>query len=278
MALPDGCGSPAASTEPGRYPRAIGRCTASTPGACARLWPNALVDAGYCGIRRLDGIGRTAGGSRLLALPLSPRHKHLIKHLGGGAANVSAGFLSAIFAFCRCCSWHLRSRGESVVGGRAGGTPGAPSRHSAAAASGISGPFRALATATVFIGVITLLATERTWRPQGSRSMPERGGGNAGNDSAGFARRSDRISRLGLAAHGRRHGTFEYPAVDLVLHQLHRPGADWPGAIQRLSALYYYGTPLLHGWYVGDILGLLAVALVALVLASLRFVKKDIAR
>ena len=49
-----------------------------------------------------------------------------------------------------------------------------------------------------------------------------------------------------------------------------------PGAARQLSPLYYYGTPLLHGWYVGDILGLLAVALVALVLASFRFVNKDI--
>ena len=46
----------------------------------------------------------------------------------------------------------------------------------------------------------------------------------------------------------------------------------------RLSAFYYYGTPLLHGLPLGDTLGVLAVAIVALALASVRFVRKDIGR
>ena len=54
------------------------------------------------------------------------------------------------------------------------------------------------------------------------------------------------------------------------------------GAIQtatlRLSAFYYYGTPLLLGLPLLDTLGILAVAIVALALASVRFVRKDIGR
>jgi ABC-2 type transport system permease protein len=55
------------------------------------------------------------------------------------------------------------------------------------------------------------------------------------------------------------------------------PGLSWPSATLKLSALYYYGTPLLNGWPIGDTLVVVAAAAVALALASLRFVRKDIA-
>jgi ABC-2 type transport system permease protein len=53
---------------------------------------------------------------------------------------------------------------------------------------------------------------------------------------------------------------------------------NWPDATLRLSAFYYYGTPLLHGLPTGDTLLVLAAAVVALVIASARFVYKDIGR
>jgi len=56
------------------------------------------------------------------------------------------------------------------------------------------------------------------------------------------------------------------------------PELNWPDATLRLSAFYYYGTPLLHGLPLWDTLGVLAVAMVALALASVRFVRKDIGR
>ncbi|HEY7355025.1 MAG TPA: hypothetical protein VH590_01120 [Ktedonobacterales bacterium] len=46
----------------------------------------------------------------------------------------------------------------------------------------------------------------------------------------------------------------------------------------HLSALYYYGTPLINGLPLGNMLGVLAVAVVALALASVRFMRKDIGR
>jgi putative exporter of polyketide antibiotics len=55
------------------------------------------------------------------------------------------------------------------------------------------------------------------------------------------------------------------------------PGLNLPDATQKLSPLYYYGTPLLHGLQVTSVLGLLAVAALALGLGTLRFVRKDIA-
>ncbi len=56
------------------------------------------------------------------------------------------------------------------------------------------------------------------------------------------------------------------------------PGLNLSGTTLRLSALYYYGTPLLNGLPVRDTLGVLAVAAVLLALASVRFVRKDIGR
>ncbi len=56
------------------------------------------------------------------------------------------------------------------------------------------------------------------------------------------------------------------------------PELNWPDATLKLSAFYYYGTPLAHGLPIGDTLLVLAVAAVALVLASARFVRKDIGR
>jgi ABC-2 type transport system permease protein len=56
------------------------------------------------------------------------------------------------------------------------------------------------------------------------------------------------------------------------------PDLTWSDAILRLSAFYYYGTPLLHGLSLLNMLGVLAVAVVALALASVRFMRKDIGR
>src|SRR2546430_12583212 len=44
------------------------------------------------------------------------------------------------------------------------------------------------------------------------------------------------------------------------------PGLNWSDAALRLSAFYYYGTPLLHGLPLGDTLGVLAVGVVGLAL------------
>lgn len=52
---------------------------------------------------------------------------------------------------------------------------------------------------------------------------------------------------------------------------------NWSEAVLRLSVLYYYGKPLIDGLPLADMLGVLAVAIAALALASLRFVRKDIA-
>ena len=56
------------------------------------------------------------------------------------------------------------------------------------------------------------------------------------------------------------------------------PDLNWSAAVLRLSAIYYFGTPLVHGLPLMNMLGVLAVGIVALALASVRFVRKDIGR
>jgi len=55
------------------------------------------------------------------------------------------------------------------------------------------------------------------------------------------------------------------------------PELKVPEATLRLSAFYYYGTPLLHGVQLANLAILLAVGALALALGVLRFARKDIA-
>ena len=55
------------------------------------------------------------------------------------------------------------------------------------------------------------------------------------------------------------------------------PELKLPDAALKLSALYYYGTPVVDGFQAGSILVIAGIGAVALVLATLRFARKDIA-
>jgi hypothetical protein len=56
------------------------------------------------------------------------------------------------------------------------------------------------------------------------------------------------------------------------------PELGWSEGVLRLSALYYYGQPLVDGWQLANMLGVLLVAGAALALASARYMRKDIGR
>ena len=55
------------------------------------------------------------------------------------------------------------------------------------------------------------------------------------------------------------------------------PELKLPDATLRLSAFYYYGTPLLHGLQLTSVLVVVAVTAIALGLGAVRFMRKDIA-
>ncbi len=141
------------------------------------------------------------------------------------------------------------------------------------------GRFAALTTATVIIGVLTLAATALASLATGLQL-----------DGGNLAAATLSIIPLGLlvAAIGYLFSGWLRTAVDTGLLSFLLviwffisfvgPDLNWSDAVLRLSAFYYYGTPLLHGLPLWDMLGILAVGVVALVIASARFVRKDIGR
>lgn len=140
------------------------------------------------------------------------------------------------------------------------------------------GRFAALSTATVIISVITLLASAAAAAATGLAL-----------DGAKLVTATLTMIPLALlvVALGYLFSGWLRTAIDTGLLSFLLlawfvisfvgPGLSWPDATLRLSALYYYGTPLLHGLQLGNLAVVVVIGAVALVLASLRFVRKDIA-
>jgi ABC-2 type transport system permease protein len=141
------------------------------------------------------------------------------------------------------------------------------------------GRFAALTTATAFIGVLTLASAALASAATGLKL-----------DEGNLAAATLSIIPMGLliAAIGYLFSGWLRTAVDTGLLSFLLviwffisfigPELNWSDATLRLSAFYYYGTPLLHGLPLGDTLSVLVVGMVALALASARFVRKDIGR
>jgi ABC-2 type transport system permease protein len=206
--------------------------------------------------------------------------KDLITKVGGGDVNFNANLLSALFvllplllmafAVTQANRWAAdeeEGRQELVLA-----TP-------QPRLTVLLARFGALTTATVIIGVLTLAATALASAASGLAL-----------DGGNLAAATLSIIPLGLlmAALGYLFSGWLRTAVDTGLLSFLLviwffisfvgPGLNWPDTTLRLSAFYYYGTPLLHGLSLGNTLGVLAVAVAALALASARFVRKDIGR
>ena len=206
--------------------------------------------------------------------------RDLITKVGGGDVNFNANLLSALFvllplllmafAVTQANRWAAdeeEGRQELVLA-----TP-------QPRLTVLLARFGALTTATVIIGVLTLAATALASAVSGLAL-----------DGGNLAAATLSIIPLGLlmAALGYLFSGWLRTAVDTGLLSFLLviwffitfigPGLNWPDTTLRLSAFYYYGTPLLHGLPLGDTLGVLAVAVAALALASVRFMRKDIGR
>jgi ABC-2 type transport system permease protein len=137
--------------------------------------------------------------------------------------------------------------------------------------------FAALSTATIVISLITLAVTELAASAEG-----------VALDASHVVAASLSMIPLALlvAAVGYLFSGWLRAAVDTGLLSFLLviwfvisfigPGLSWPDATLRLSAFYYYGTPLLDGAQLTSLLGMLAVSAAALALSSYRFVRKDI--
>jgi polyether ionophore transport system permease protein len=209
----------------------------------------------------------------------SPALKDLLNKVGGGDVNTNATLLSFFFvflpvllmAFAVTQASHWASDEEDGLQELVLATPQPRSKV-------LLARFGAVTTATVIIGVMTLALTALASAISGLAL-------NGGNLVAA----SLSIIPMGLlmAAVGYLFSGWLRTAVDTGLLSFLLviwffitfvgPELKLPSGLLKLSAFYYYGTPLLHGLPLGDMLIVLAVAVAALALASLRFARKDIA-
>ncbi|MBA2285453.1 MAG: ABC transporter permease subunit [Ktedonobacteraceae bacterium] len=210
----------------------------------------------------------------------SPLLKDFLTKVGGGDPNTNATLLSALFVFLplllmtfavtQANRWSADEEDglqELVLA-----TP--QSRLTVLLAR-----FGALTTATVLIGVLTLAATALATAATGLKLD----GGNLAAATLSIIPLGLLIAALGYLLSGWLRtaidtGLLSFLLVIWFFISFVGPELNWSDATLRLSAFYYYGTPLLHGLPLLDTLFVLAVAAAALVLASVRFVRKDIGR
>src|SRR6266568_53858 len=210
----------------------------------------------------------------------SPLLKDFITKVGGSAVATNATILSALFAFLplllmafavtqanRWSADEEDGRLELVLS-----TPQPRLRV-------LLGRFAALTTATVIVGVLTLAATVVASAATGLKLD----GGNVAAATLSLIPLGLLVAAIGYLLSGWLRtavdtGLLSFLLVIWFFISYIGPELNWPDATLRLSAFYYYGTPLLHGLPLLDTLGVLAVGVVALALASVRFVRKDIGR
>jgi ABC-2 type transport system permease protein len=203
----------------------------------------------------------------------------LLESLGGGKLTQNATFLSAVFQIMPLL---LMAYAVTQVNGWASdeedgrldlvlATPQSRARV-------ILGRFAALATVVTAMGVVTLIATA------GAAAV---GGvtldlGNLAAATLGLIPLGLLIAAIGYLAAGWLRTAADTGLASFVLLlwffiSFIGPELKLPDATLRLSAFYYYGTPLLHGIDVASVAGLLLAGAVALAIGTLRFVRKDIA-
>ena len=211
-------------------------------------------------------------------LSSSPAMLNLLKNLGGDA-GINETFLSALFVFLplflmafvvtQVSAWSADEqdgRLELVLA-----TPQPRMQV-------LLGRFAALATATIVISLITLVAAAVSATAAGLKLDL----GNLAAATLGMIPLGLLVAALGYMAAGWLRTAADTGLLSFLLAawffiSFIGPELKLPEATLRLSAFYYYGLPLLHGLQVTSVLGVIAVAAVALGIGALRFARKDIA-
>ena len=140
------------------------------------------------------------------------------------------------------------------------------------------GRFAALSTATVVISLMTLAVTVAAAAAAGVKLDQ----GNLAVAALSMIPLGLLVGAIGYALSGWLRAAVDTGLVSFLLViwfviSFIGPGLHWPDAALRLSAFYYYGTPMVSGLQVANLLVIVVVAAAALTIASLRFVRKDIA-
>jgi ABC-2 type transport system permease protein len=210
----------------------------------------------------------------------SPLLSNVIGKVGGGNVNANATLLSFLFVFLP-----LLLMAFTVTQANRWSADEEDGRLELVLATPqprlgvILGRFAALTTGTVFIGVVTLAATAAAAAGTGLKLD----GGNLTAATLSLIPLGLLMAALGYLLSGWLRTAVDTGLLSILLAiwffiSFVGPDLNWSSTVLHLSAFYYYGTPILHGLPLGDMLGILAVCVVALVLASLRFVRKDIGR
>src|SRR5258708_1900378 len=212
-------------------------------------------------------------------LSSSPAIANLLKNIGGGGVSVNAGLLSGMFIFLPLflmafAVTQVNRWSADEQDGRLDLVLAAHQRRLGL----LLGRFAALATATVVIAVITLLVSFASAAAAGV-SLDW---GNLAAATLGMIPLGLLIAAFGYLASGWLRTAADTGLLSFVLAawffiSFIGPELKLPEATLRLSAFYYYGTPLLHGLSLTSVLEVVAVAAVALGLGTLRFMRKDIA-
>jgi len=209
----------------------------------------------------------------------SPALKGLLTRLGGTDASFNATFLSAMFVFVPLLLMAFAvtqvNRWAADEGdGRLDLVLSAPQSR----VSVVLGRFGALATATVFIALISLAAS----LVAASASGLALDTGNLAAAAFGAIPVALLVAAIGYLGAGWLRtaadtGLLSFILVIWFFLSFIGPELKLPDATLRMSVFYYYGTPLVHGLQVADMLGLVVVGAVVLGLGVLRFARKDIA-
>ncbi|MBJ7600320.1 MAG: hypothetical protein DLM67_10480 [Candidatus Nephthysia bennettiae] len=218
--------------------------------------------------------------ARLSALfSSSPTAATLIRNLGGRDASLNASFLSAMFvllplALMAFAVTQVNRWSADEQDGRLDLVLTTPQRRLWV----LLGRFAALGSATVVIGVITLLVSAGAAAATGLKLDS----GNLAAATLGMIPLGLLVAAIGYLASGWLRtaadtGLLSFLLVIWFFISFIGPELKLPDATLRLSPFYYYGTPLVHGLEPGLMLGVVAAAALALALGALRFVRKDIA-
>src|SRR5476649_2879108 len=133
------------------------------------------------------------------------------------------------------------------------------------------GRFAALATATILISLVTLLAAAVTAASTGlTLDM-----GNLAAATLGMVPLGLLVAGIGYMGAGWLRTAADTGLLSFLLAawffiSFIGPELKLPDAALRLSPFYYYGTPLLHGLQAMSVVGVVAVAALALGIGALR--------
>jgi polyether ionophore transport system permease protein len=210
----------------------------------------------------------------------SPLLKDLITKVGGSDVSTNASILSALFIFLP-----LMLMAFAVTQANRWSADEEDGRLELVLSTPqprlwvLLGRFAALTTSTIIIAVLTLAATAVASAATGLALDP----GNVAAATLSIIPLGLLVAAIGYLFSGWLRtavdtGLLSFLLVIWFFISFVGPELNWSEATLRLSAIYYYGTPLLHGLPLWDMLGILGVGLLLLVLASLRFMRKDIGR